>query len=585
MLLKTVTAGQNFDTIFRFIYFKNKAFGIRFKYFIAIIFAGFYSITSHSQPIPASATANNYCEKIYDKSNYKKPYNLFNNLMDIPAQFFENSQKKIRSDLQISEDFQKIIQMIDSAKSSKKITKSDIFEIKLQLEKANAIDVFIKNLQFLSTKQAISMFFNLRFYGLKMNKSDFFHFQQYIIYNIRELKQFNIIDISQLLAEIDQLSTFIGKQNNTSSSFINAKLFKLLFDLWSDQLTLVSDNFPNKPSSKLIDNLILSLNAVRKYDYRLFYINSIRLSIYKIMNSVLDNAKDNYFLSFTQVLLSSGFLLKAQSFEKYFDRLAEIINKHSQTMDHPNSQNLVIESIEILLQSYKIALFDKQFAQSKKFINKIRDIAWNFIDSNPRIVSPVIHLAVFLYYTKPSYLTRDWNRFQAVFYRPENQSIVNRYNILKNINAYYKFVLKKEFAPLYPDTVQFNQNDLKVTISSQQKEARQHISKLLKSQNPSLTEADIEKILLSEFHIPETSMSVDFYVPNEKLVIEYNGTDHYLRTYTGHELTNLKTLRRKELLIGMGYTVIFIKYSDMNKLSSESESVSESESESILEPE
>jgi hypothetical protein len=73
--------------------------------------------------------------------------------------------------------------------------------------------------------------------------------------------------------------------------------------------------------------------------------------------------------------------------------------------------------------------------------------------------------------------------------------------------------------------------------------------------------------ILQEQHIPGTAEIVDIYIPEKKLIIEFNGPSHY--DFMGQE--NIHTQNKRALLKKFGYQVINIGYQDWDRANSPKE--------------
>jgi hypothetical protein len=86
--------------------------------------------------------------------------------------------------------------------------------------------------------------------------------------------------------------------------------------------------------------------------------------------------------------------------------------------------------------------------------------------------------------------------------------------------------------------------------------------------------------ILQEQHIPGTAEIVDIYIPEKKLIIEFNGPSHY--DFMGQE--NIHTQNKRALLKRLGYQVINIGYQDWDRANSPKEFLCQKIDQMLMKP-
>ena len=181
----------------------------------------------------------------------------------------------------------------------------------------------------------------------------------------------------------------------------------------------------------------------------------------------------------------------------------------------------------------------------------------------------------------PEALKTHWKTYQQSLAGFTDQELA-KYPSLMTINLYYKYVLKVRNQPLFRASIRFEIDEHGLNVSHQQRQLYEYLKKQMLELKPELKklsaselETQLHEHLIMEYPIPDTEYVADFFIPDGKLIIEYNGPDHYSYyqrqnkdsgNWESVEELNIKSKRRLEILEGMGYTVQIIKYDQLPKL-------------------
>lgn len=534
--------------------------------------------------IPASPTLR--CEGIYLSTSSTK----VTTIEETPI-YLQGKVKVRRSfaDEEIASypaDFQPILKEINEIETQGKASRERIEQGKNFLISQNAIEKFLKYLPIagvndakMSVVDSIFLFLKFSFLKVNMNEKQFAYFQDFLVHEVK-FDELTYLDLSQFMAELDlqavRLARLYGNDNinERAQKFFNQKLFTLLSKAWIKEFVILSKRFPSVPSQGLVNNTNYAIGAINRHFYRLLQKDEVRDSMIRVVPYLLNRGRKKDISFLVNYLMDSGYLLKGRKRDILVERLFQLVKDPDPFIASSGLFNL--------LNFYRIAnSFHANTEENQRMIQEVHSLAADYFQSHPTNAGILVSMLRFLMHMNPDALKTHWKTYQQALKVFTNEELA-MYPSLISVNLYYKNVLRIPNQPLYRKSIEFKLDKHGLNVSRQQLYLYEYLKKQMLELKPELKklsaselETQLHEHLIMEYPIPDTEYVADFFIPDGKLIIEYNGPDHYSyyqrqNKDTGNwesvEELNIKSKRRLEILEGMGYTVQIIKYDQLQGL-------------------
>lgn len=524
--------------------------------------------------IPASPTLR--CEGIYSSTQVTT-------LEETPI-YLQGKVKMRRSfaDEEIASypaDFQPILKEINDLETQGEATSERILQGQQFMISQNALNKFFYYLPKISAEDSIFLFLKFSFLRINMNERQFETFQQKLIHEAK-LDELTYSDLTQLMAELDiqtiQLAKLHGRDQfkEKVQKIFNRHLFMLISNAWIKDFIMLSKRFPSKPSKRLINNTISAIGFVNRHFYRLLQTEEVRDSMTKVVPYLLSLGRDKDISFLVDYLMETGYSLDGRKRDLLVNRLFKLVKNPSPF--------IASSGLFSLLNYYRIAnSFHTDSKEHFRMMQEVHSLAANYYQSHPTNAGILVSMLRFLMHMNPEALKTHWKTYQQSLAGFTDQELA-KYPSLMTINLYYKYVLKVRNQPLFRASIRFKIDEHGLNVSHQQRQLYEYLKKQMLELKPELKklsaselETQLREHLIMEYPIPDTEYVADFFIPDGKLIIEYNGPDHYSyyqrqNKDTGNwesvEELNIKSKRRLEILEGMGYTVQIIKYDQLQGL-------------------